>query len=295
MKTVKPGSLPTNPVRAAFQLVRVGNTIVSFVGTVVGGVAARGEGVQLPLSLWVLLVLAAFSTAFVTAGGNVVNDLLDQESDRVNHPDRPLVTGAISPTMARWTAVGLLVGAVAVAVPVVLTRPLVGALLALALVALLSYEFRFKSAGLGGNLLVAFLTGLVFLYGGAAAGMPLAVLPFGFMAFFATLSREVIKDMEDFAGDVDRQTIPRLRGMGFAGMVARASVGTALALSVLPLFLLLPLDSVAGVMYAILVLMADALFVVSVVWLPARLHTEQTLSKGAMAVALAAFLAVAFR
>ena len=292
---VKPGRLPPSAVRAAFQLVRLGNTLVSFVGTIVGGVAARGAGVELPASLWILLVLAASSTAFVTAGGNVVNDLLDRDSDRVNHPDRPLVTGAISPGVARWTATGLLVAAVVVAVPVILVRPLVGVFLAAALVALLSYEFRFKSAGFGGNLLVAFLTGLVFLYGGAAAGMPVAVLPFGFMAFFATLSREVIKDMEDLTGDVNRRTLPRIRGMAFSSGVARGAIATALALSVLPLFVLLPLDSVAGIMYASLVLVADALFVVSVTWLPARLHSEQTVSKAAMAVALIAFLAVAFR
>jgi geranylgeranylglycerol-phosphate geranylgeranyltransferase len=292
---VKSGRLPPGDVPAAFRLVRLGNTIVSFVGTIVGGVAARGIGIQLPVSLWVALVLAAFSTAFVTAGGNVVNDILDRESDRINHPDRPLVTGAISSTVARWTAASLLVGAVVVAIPVVLTRPLVGVLLGVALVALLSYEFRFKSAGFGGNLLVAFLTGLVFLYGGAAAGIPLAVLPFAFMAFFATLSREVIKDMEDLVGDVSRRTLPRVRGMAFAGGVARASIVTALALSLLPLFILVRLDSIAGIMYAALVLVADALFVVSVAWLPARLHTEQTVSKGAMAVALLAFLAVAFR
>jgi geranylgeranylglycerol-phosphate geranylgeranyltransferase len=292
---VKPGRLPPTAVRATFQLVRIGNTVVSFVGTLVGGIAARGTGLELPASLWIALVLAAFSTAFVTAGGNVVNDVLDRETDRVNHPDRPLVTGAISPGVARGTAAVLLVGSVIVAVPVILLQPLVGVFLAAALVALLSYEFRFKSAGFGGNLLVAFLTGLVFLYGGAAAGMPLAVLPFGFMAFFATLSREIIKDMEDLAGDVNRRTLPRTRGISFATGVARGAIATALALSVVPLFVLLPLDSVAGIMYAALVVVADALFVVSVVWLPARLHTEQTVSKGAMAVALLAFLAVAFR
>jgi geranylgeranylglycerol-phosphate geranylgeranyltransferase len=282
-------------VRAGFQLVRIGNTLVSFVGTIVGGIAARGAGVHLPASLWVALVLAGFSTAFVTAGGNVVNDILDRETDRVNHPERPLVTGAISPGVARWTAAALLVGSVVVAVPVILLRPLVGVFLALALVALLSYEFRFKSAGFGGNLLVAFLTGLVFLYGGAAAGVPVAILPFALMAFFATLSREIIKDMEDLAGDVNRRTLPRVRGIPFASRVARGSIVTALALSVVPLVVLLPLDSVAGIMYTALVLVADALFVVSVVWLPARLHLEQTVSKGAMAVALLAFLAVAFR
>lgn len=282
-------------MRPILRLVRFGNTAVSFVGTVVGGVAARGVGIALSETVWAYLILAAFSTAFVTAGGNIVNDLLDQESDRVNHPDRPLVTGEISRRSAQFLAAGLLGGSVVLAIPVAVHEPLVGVLLAAALVALLSYEFRFKAVGFGGNLLVAFLTGLVFLYGGAATGVPLAVLPFGFMAFFATLSREVIKDMEDLAGDVDRSTLPRVRGLGFAGGVARGSVVVALGLSLLPLVVLVRLDSVAGIMYAALVLVADALFVVSVAWLPNRLHLEQTVSKGAMAVALLAFLAVAFR
>jgi geranylgeranylglycerol-phosphate geranylgeranyltransferase len=282
-------------VRAAFQLVRAGNTLVSFVGTIVGGLAAHGAGINLPIALWVYVLLAAVSTSCVTAGGNVINDLLDRESDRVNHPDRPLVTGAIAPASARGLAVVLLVGAAVTALPVVLERPLVGVLLAIALAALLSYEFRFKSAGFGGNLLVAFLTALVFLYGGAAAGAPQAVVLLASMAFFATLSREVIKDMEDLAGDVQRRTLPRVHGMPFATQVARGAVAIALALSVLPLVFLLPASSLAGVMYLGLVLVADALFVVSVLWLPTRLHREQTLSKGAMAVALLAFLAVAFR
>ncbi len=268
---------------------------MSFVGTIVGGVAARGAGVGLSVSLWTLLLLAALSTAFVTAGGNIINDVLDQQSDRLNHPDRPLVTGEISRRSAQGLAGVLLVGSVLVAVPVAVHEPLVAVFLAAALVALLSYEFRFKSVGFGGNLLVAFLTGLVFLYGGAATGMPEAVLPFGLMAFFATLSREVIKDMEDLAGDVDRQTLPRVRGLPFAGGVARASIVVALGLSVLPLVVLVHLGSVAGIMYTALVLVADGLFVVSVLWLPDRLHLEQTVSKGAMAVALFAFLAVAFR
>ncbi len=282
-------------MRPVLRLVRFGNTAVSFVGTLVGGVAARGVGIALSETAWAFLVLAAFSTAFVTAGGNIINDLLDQESDRVNHPDRPLVTGEISRRSAQYLAVGFLAGSVLVAVPVAFRQPLVGVFLAAALIALLAYEFRFKAVGFGGNLLVAFLTGLVFLYGGAAVGMPQAVLPFCFMAFFATLSREVIKDMEDLTGDVNRSTLPRVRGLGFAGAVARASVVVALALSLLPLVVLVRLDSVAGIMYAAFVLVADALFVVSVAWLPNRLHLEQTVSKGAMAIALFAFLAVAFR
>jgi 4-hydroxybenzoate polyprenyltransferase len=117
------------------------------------------------------------------------------------------------------------------------------------------------------------------------------------MAGFATLSRELIKDIEDAPGDVDRRTLPRTHGFAFSSAAARASVGVAIAVSPVPVVLwnLLGGTSVAGIMYVALVLAADALFVASVLWLPDRPHREQTLSKGAMTVALFAFLATAFR
>ena len=142
---------------------------------------------------------------------------------------------------------------------------------------------------------MAYLTAAVFLYGGAALGNVLLVLPFALMAFAATLSREVIKDMEDASGDVDRRTLPRTRGMTVAGATARGAVGIALLLSPVPLFTFLSLTSVGGIMYLALVLAADALFVLSVAWLPSKLHREQTVSKAAMTIALLAFLAAAFR
>jgi geranylgeranylglycerol-phosphate geranylgeranyltransferase len=282
-------------VQPWLRLVRVGNTLTAFAGTVVGGLAAKGVGIPTAPTFWVLVLLASVSTACATAGGNVLNDVLDRETDRTNHPDRPLVTGEISPGAARTAAAALFLVGAAAMVPVAFAAPLVAIIFAVAVAALLGYEFRFKSEGFAGNVLVAFLTAAVFLYGGAAAGDAVVVLPFATMAFGATLSREVIKDMEDAEGDRDRNTLPRVRGFGVASGVARLAVALAIVLSPVPLFTILAPSSVAGIMYLALVGAADALFVVSVVWLPKRLHREQTLSKGAMTVALLAFLAAAFR
>ncbi|MGI0071236.1 MAG: geranylgeranylglycerol-phosphate geranylgeranyltransferase [Thermoplasmata archaeon] len=279
----------------AFRLVRAGNLGVSFVGTLVGGLVAHAAGVAGSTTFWALILLAAASTALVTAGGNVLNDLEDIEGDRVNHPDRPLVTGAVSVPGARILAIGLFVAGIEAALPVIFVEPLVGVILAIALAAMLAYEFRLKAAGWGGNLVVAVLTGLVFLYGGAAAGDLVVLAPFAAMAFLATLSREVIKDMEDVAGDVTRRTLPKTHGLAFSAVVARASVGAAIVLSFVPLFWFVSTGTVAGIMYLGLVVAADAIFVVSVYYLPGRLHAEQTWSKAAMTVALFAFLAVAFR
>jgi len=282
-------------VHPALRLVRAGNLGVSFVGTVVGGLVARGAGVSVPLSLWVFLVLAGISTALVTAGGNVLNDLLDLEGDRVNHPDRPLVTGEVSVRTARGLAAGLFVLGAVIVIPVALAEPLVAVILVVAVALLLGYEFRFKQVGFGGNLVVAFLTGMVFLYGGAAAGNPVILLPFAAMAFLATLSREVIKDMEDIAGDVGRQTLPQRHGLGVASATARVAAIGGIVLSAVPLAWFVSLVSGVGIIYVVLVGAADAVFGVSIWHLPNRLHYEQTMSKVAMSVALFAFLAVAFR
>jgi len=282
-------------VHPALRLVRAGNLGVSFVGTLVGGLVARGAGISVPVSLWLVLVLAGLSTAFVTAGGNVLNDLFDLEGDRTNHPDRPLVTGEISIGTARVLATTLFVLGALVVIPVALQEPLVAVILAIAVALLLGYEFWFKKAGFAGNLVVAFLTGVVFLYGGAAAGNAVLLLPFAAMAFLATLSREVVKDMEDIAGDVGRTTLPKQHGLGAAANMARWAVAGGIVLSLVPLVWFVTLASGVGIIYVVLVGAADAIFGVSIWHLPDRLHFEQTMSKVAMTVALFAFLAVAFR
>jgi geranylgeranylglycerol-phosphate geranylgeranyltransferase len=282
-------------VHPALRLVRFGNTLVSFAGTIVGALVASGRGLELPLATWTVFALAALSSAMVTGGGNVLNDILDREGDRKNHPDRPLVTGSISVPTAKLVAVGLLVGAAVVVLPVVFVAPWLAAIFVAAVAALLAYEFHFKSKGLSGNSLVAFLTAAVFLYGGAAANRPLLLVPFALMAFGATLSRELIKDMEDAEGDVDRRTLPRVHGFPMATGLARTAVAGALLLSPVPLLFFVAPLSAAGIMYLALVLAADALFVVSVASLPKDLHGAQTISKAAMTVALIAFLATAFR
>jgi geranylgeranylglycerol-phosphate geranylgeranyltransferase len=171
----------------------------------------------------------------------------------------------------------------------------VGVILGVCIVALVGYEFFGKAEGVGGNLLVALLTGAVFLYGGAALGNALVVVPFAAMAFLATLSREIIKDMEDAEGDVDRRTLPRVRGMATAAGAARGAVLGAILLSPVPLATLFRGFPDAEIAYLGIVALADVIFLASVWGLPARLHQEQTLSKGAMTVALFAFLATAFR
>jgi geranylgeranylglycerol-phosphate geranylgeranyltransferase len=135
---------------------------------------------------------------WILAGGNVVNDLYDVETDRINQPTRPLVTGAVSPRTA-WAAALLLFG-IGIASAWQL-GPAMFAVASLAAGLLVLYSAKLKRTLLWGNLTVSFLGGLAFLYGGMAVGkMRGAVVP-AILAFLFHLGREILKDAEDRIGD----------------------------------------------------------------------------------------------
>ena len=50
---------------------------------------------------WIILVLQAIGFAFAIGFANIQNDILDLDSDKMNRPERPLVTGKVSVKAAR--------------------------------------------------------------------------------------------------------------------------------------------------------------------------------------------------
>ncbi len=295
---------PNPAVNPYLRLLRPGNALIGWVGTVVGGYAVVGVSRLPGPDPLILLVLAGLTTFLVTSAGNVLNDYRDRKEDRVNHPERPMASGEISPAGGLRALLVLFVvsplpllaaGAFSPGSSLLVGGPLPLGLWALAVALLLSYEGVTKARGLPGNLTVAFLTGEVFLFGAAVVGRPVLALPLLGMAAFATLSREIIKDMEDAGGDVSRRTLPRRRGLAVASTAARASVVLALVLSPVPLVTFLSWGTPAFVIYLVFVAASDAVFVGSVLGLPQKLHAGQTRSKIAMVLALAAFLGAALR
>ena len=88
--------------------------------------------------------LGAISVFLVTAGGNIINDISDLETDKYNHPERPLPSGTISKKLAYYMALSFFIGGFLVSLFVSL---LISSVVILAELLLVSYEFKTKKNG----------------------------------------------------------------------------------------------------------------------------------------------------
>jgi len=235
--------------------------------------------------------LAFVIVALVTAAGNMLNDYYDWEVDKVNHPERPIPSGMVRPKDALSFAIFFFVLSVFMALFINLWAFIVTILATLLLV---SYESALKRRGVMGNITVSALVALVFFLGGAAAGTKIfedkLIIVLGLLAFFSTLSREIIKDVEDVAGDEDRSTLPQVIGTEKALAAGSVALIIAIAMSPLPYF---PLE-VFGRPYMLTVIGADIIFCWAILTSRRDPHGAQSAIRYGMLVALFAFLNGAF-
>lgn len=159
------------------------------------------------------LLLMCVSTSLIAAGGYVINDYYDVKIDLVNNPNR-VVVGRSVPRRHAILLHGLLsVAGIGLAVFV---SWWIVAINIFSVTLLWFYSNLLKRLPFVGNLAVALLTGLSIgilniLY---EVFNPL-VMVYAVFAFFMTLVREIIKDMEDLKGDntYGCKTIPIVWGI----------------------------------------------------------------------------------
>ncbi len=200
------------------KFIRAGNCLLAAVGTLVGAYFTWLTPFYFEP---IMTALAAF---LVCAAGNIVNDLLDIEIDRINRPQRMLVKGVISRTPAIKLAVALTILSLVIGLLVNLAVFL-SVVIALMLLAL--YNFKAKIIPVLGNLLIAALGSLTFITGGLAVDSSLTfVLPGplipAIFAFLFHLAREIVKDVEDIEGDRLNgvKTLPQIVGVSRALLAA---------------------------------------------------------------------------
>jgi len=249
-------------ISALIAITRPLNVVIAAIAVVIGAITALG----LPDD-WSLVLWAVLSASLVTAAGNTLNDVADVEVDRVNKPHRPLPGGFISVRTAKWWAIVLMTGGVALAwflpIPcriIVLT----------AAVVIVAYDMWGKGWSLAGNIVVSLVSGMAFIYGSLAVGHGLWGFIPGVMAFFFHFGREIIKDLEDLDADgtAGLKTWPLLAGDRVARRTAQA------ILVVLVLILALPtIFGWLGMLYLVIVIPGVAIPVLAVI---TRLSREQT-------------------
>ena len=191
-------------------LTRPGNVVLTAVAVVAGSFIAAGDSI---LDFQVEIVIASLAAMMLVGGGNALNDYNDRESDKENHPNRPIPAGLINADEALvYSRILLSVGLLIVLFGLANKLPFIIALIGT--VTLISYENNLKALGLSGNMAVGFMSGAVFLYAGMVVNDPGPTLWMFGLAFLATVAREIVKDIQDLEGDTDRFTLPARIGIG---------------------------------------------------------------------------------
>lgn len=206
---------------------------------------------------WIDFILLVFSTCLIAAGGNIINDYFDVKADRINKPEKLIITKHIK---RRWAIVShWSFNGIAFLIGIYLSIKYNS--LSFVFIHLISinllwfYSMYFKRKVLIGNIMIAFLTALVpmlallfMIYSPNESNQLADPSAFGwimdydfaliqfitFFAFVQNLAREILKDIQDIEGDklIYVKSLPMLIG------IKKTMAITFLLLSFLPVFLL---------------------------------------------------------
>lgn len=181
------------------------------------------------------VLLLAAAALLLTAAGNTINDACDAAIDAINRPDRPIPSGELSVKTAYLYAALLFIVGLSAAF---FTNPLCLAIAIINSILLILYARILKGTVLFGNIAVAYLSGSIFLFGGALAGVDglVITLPLAGITLFGTLAREILKDAEDVDGDAagGATTLPMAIGISRSGTIAFGSAIIAVIVSFIP-------------------------------------------------------------
>lgn len=206
-------------------------------------VTGSGEPVPMTLRLpWYEFILLVAATIFITAGGYVINDYFDIKTDLINRGKVIVGTKIPRRKAMMWHSVFNILGVTAgFYISWKAGYFWLGTLFVIVSGLLYFYSASYKRQFLIGNIMVAILTAMVPMlvvfyewpalyryYALNAVSMPdFNVIfywtgGFALFAFLTTLTREIIKDIEDFDGDqaYGRNTVPVVLGVKSARISA---------------------------------------------------------------------------
>ncbi len=187
----------TAKIKGLIRLFRFELPLAAGICTVLGEIFALGA---LPSAR--ALGFGFLSVFCISAAALILNDYFDVAIDRVNAPDRPLPAGVVTRQEVLRLSIGVMLVGFAAAALISLEALIVGVLVWG--VGFL-YNWRYKRAGLFGNVLVSISVAMTFIYGGVAVGRPFHALVWTFagLALLIDLGEEITGDAMDMAGDTE--------------------------------------------------------------------------------------------
>ena len=245
--------------RSWWDLSRGGNVVLGIMTISLGALIA-GVGYQqsvLPLALH------AFCIGAFIAGWFAINDLLDIEVDRINHPGRPLPSENIAEAAAKKYGHRMMILSAITLIGIIIYDErntgkfawVDSAIVWLAALGMMiTYELDgkpfnpcLKKRMLWGNLTIAGTIFITILFG--AAAIDHATDPILWMvatgAMVLIMAREVSMDIRDHEGDFDRTTLARVAGVEKARKTVWILAFASFLLMILPFALeLLPANMV---------------------------------------------------
>jgi len=270
-------------LKTLFELARLRNCIIGFLGILVAVLFLDSD------ILSESTILAGFSLILIISAGNMINDYFDFQVDKINRADRPIPSGRIKRSNVLILSLLFFVFGIAIAFFINLYCFILSIVNSIFLV---FYGKFSKKLLFVSNLGIAYLIASLFIFGAFSAGLSsfgekttlLSILTAS--AFLMTLSREIIKDIEDMEGDKKSGSvsIPIKFGPTIAKNLAVIFAVFAIVVSFLPFFLAVGKFNLY--IYSFLISVSDVIFLVSLKMKPEK--TQRMMALG-MFLALIAF------
>jgi 4-hydroxybenzoate polyprenyltransferase len=265
------------------KLIRYQNLLMlAFMQLIFRYVFFKFQNIPLALADWQygLLVL---STILIAAGGYVINNIFDQNTDTINKPNNVIVGKTISETNAYNLYIGLTVTGVAIGFYLsnVIVKPGFASIFILIAATLYLYATSLKQMMIIGNVIVALLLSFSVVIIGIFDLFPTIhegnqqqlgvvfsiLLDYALFTFFLNFMREIVKDIEDVDGDYNQgmNTLPIAIGKSRAAKIV-------FGLSFIPILFMLYyinkylLELVFTTVYLLLFVMGPLLYFTVKIW-----------------------------
>jgi 4-hydroxybenzoate polyprenyltransferase len=229
-----------------------------------------------------LLVLA---TILIAAGGYIINDIFDQDTDEINKPKKAIIGNSISESMAYNIYVALTLSGVCIGYYLsnVIQRPMFLIIFILIASLLYFYATTLKQIALVGNIVVALILSFSVLIINFFDIFPataddnrdlmrpffLVLFDYAIFAFVINLIREVVKDLQDIKGDYNQgmQTLPIVLGVKRTSKILAILIAIPVAILLIYINNYLMLNNLyVSVIYGLLVVVAPLIFCAVNLW-----------------------------